>query len=422
MNRKSRKKMTQKPTYQEGVGGQEVARRARSGHAVLAVALLGFAILNWANGRLGMADFKVYFDAAGDWMQGSSPYGQAYGLSSGYYKYAPVALLPWMLLQPLGWGLSSTLYLFLMLGTMIWALPKFVLHVHRMLRYHQVRLSRPTVWTFVIFALLALQHLSRELLLGNVNWFLLLGIGVWWRNLLRPKHEANHAIWSGLLLAIICVFKPHFGILLPWLGWRRPSRYLIWTATWGIFLLLLPAIWLGMEDNFVLLWDWAGALLDHNTARITSFNTISGLLGLANSGLFSAIPAMVTVGLLIFWIGRDRSVEKHDESLEIMVLVAIIPNLVLTDTEHFMWSFPLLAWWCLLLTSRSFWEQVPIWDRLLTTIVFAIMLIPYSLASPDLWGDKIGSFLEHGGPMGVANLFLIVCGIWMHHVYLTSDL
>jgi hypothetical protein len=24
--------------------------------------------------------------------------------------------------------------------------------------------------------------------------------------------------------------------------------------------------------------------------------------------------------------------------------------------------------------------------------------------------------------MGVANLFLIVGGIWMHHVYLTSDL
>jgi len=391
------------------------------GYALVGLALGAFVILNWANGRLGMADFRVYFEAAGNWMQGYSPYGRTYGLASGYYKYAPIALLPWVLLQPLGWSIASTLYLLLMLGTMVWVMPRFVFHVRRMLMDRQVRLSRPTVWTVVIFTCLGLQHLSRELLLGNVNWFLLLGVGIWWRNMRMPRHENSHAALNGLLLATICIFKPHFAILLPWLGWRRPTRYLLWTAAWGTCWLLLPSLWLGPMENALLLWDWAGALLDHNTARITSFNTVSGLLGLANSGAYSLIPVIVSIGLLIFWIALNRSVAKYQESLEVMVLVGIIPNLVLTDTEHFMWTFPFLAWWCLQLTSKSFWENVQIWDRVLTTIAFAMLLIPYSLASPDLWGTTIGTYLEHGGPLGIANLFLILGGIWMHHVYLTSD-
>lgn len=389
-------------------------------HVVLGLALGAFVVVNWLNGRLGMADFKVYFDAAGNWLAGQSPYGRSYGLSSGFYKYSPIALIPWVLMQPLGWGVSSTLYLLTMWGSMVWALPKFGIRVYRMLRSHQVRLSHPTTWAFVIFALLSLQHLSRELLLGNVNWFLLLGIGLWWSRLQSVRHEKSHAIVNGLLLAGVCIFKPHFGILLPWLGWRRPKRYLIWTVVWGMILLFLPTLWLGPLENASLLWDWLGALLDHNTARINSFNTISGLLGLANHGLYSMIPVILAVGALIFWIGAARRVERYDESLEVMVLVAIIPNLVLTDTEHFMWSLPLLAWWCIILTNRAFWEQVPNWNRVLTTVVFFLLMIPYSVASPDLWGDRIGSFFEHGGPLGGANLFLILGGIWMHHLYLTS--
>lgn len=395
--------------------------RAKASHIVLGVSLSAFVLVNLANGRLWMADFKVYFDAAGEWLAGNSPYGRSHGLSSGFYKYAPVALLPWVILQPLGWAVSSKLYLLLMLSSMIWALPKFVIHVFRMLRSPQVKLNHPTAWTFIIFVLLSLQHLSRELLLGNVNWFLLLGIAVWWSRMQKAKHEKAHAIVNGLLLATICVFKPHFGILLLWLVWRRPKRYLLWTVAWGLLLLLLPSLWLGPQGNILLLMDWAGALLDHNTARITSFNTISGVLGLANSGVYALFPVVLAVAGLIFWIGAERSAEGYNESLEIMVLVGIIPSLVLTDTEHFMWSFPLLVWWCVILTNQTFWHQVPNWDRVLTTIVFSLVMIPYSLASSDLWGEKVGVFFEHGGPLGIANLFLILGSLWMHHVYLTSN-
>lgn len=403
-----------------GFGSRDVKLRRRMAWVILTLSLGGFVLLNAWNGRLGMADFQVYFEAAGRWMEGENPYGRAYGLSSGFYKYAPLALVPWVLLQPLGFSTCSSLYLLLLLVSMIWMIPKMVSSVYRMMRFDQVRLGHPTAWTFALFALLCLQHLSRELLLGNVNWILLLGISFWWLGIRKPKREVGHAVRYGLLLAIICLFKPHFAILLPWLGWRRPRRYLIWTLTMGLTLLCLPSLWLGVEPAAKDLYDWAGALLAHNSANVSSFNTFSGLVGWANNQSMKWVPPMVVMSILIFWIGRQRQVDRHLEVREVCVLIGMIPNLVLTDTEHFMFSFPWLAWWCVVMTSKTFWKKMPKWDRWLTTGVFALMMVPYALASPDLWGSELGGFLEHKGPLGIANLFLVLGGVWTHHIYTTT--
>lgn len=388
---------------------------------IVALGLGAFVLVNWTNGRLWMADFKVYFDAAEMWLDGGSPYGRSYGLSSGYYKYAPIALAPFVLLQPLGFELARTLYLLFLFGSMVIWVPTVVDMVYRRLRFHQVQMSRPKVWAFAVFGVLTLQHLSRELLLGNVNWLLLIGILVWWARVAKPRHSNRHAVLSGLLLAVICIFKPHFAVLIPWLAWRRPRRYIIWTILWGLILLALPMLVVGPVANFELIYDWLGALVGHNSATVTSFNTLAGMLGLANSGAYAWVPLILALALLMMWIGRYYSVEPHDESLEVFVLVGILPNLVLTDTEHFMWSLPMVAWWAILLTNESFWKNIPSWDRWLTTLVFGVMMVPYCLASPDLWGEEIGSWLEHGGALGWSNLFIVLGGLWMHHVYLTSN-
>ena len=388
---------------------------------ILTLGLGGFVLLNAWNGRLGMADFQVYFEAAGRWMDGENPYGRAYGLPSGFYKYAPSALVPWVLLQPLGWLVSSSFYLLVLLASMVWMIPKMVSSVYRMMRFDQVRLGHPTAWTFGLFALLCLQHLSRELLLGNVNWMLLMGIFCWWQGVRKPKREVGHAVRYGLLLSTICLFKPHFAILLPWLGWRRPQRYLIWTLAMGLILLCIPIFWMGVEASAKDLYDWAGALLAHNSAHVTSFNTLSGLVGWANNAGLKWIPPLVVMGMLIFWIGRQKGVGMHTEACEVFVLIGIIPNLVLTDTEHFMFSFPWLAWWCVVITSNTFWKKLPKWNRWLITGVFALLMVPYALASPDLWGAEWGGFLEHRGPLGFANLFLVLGGVWTHYIYTTTD-
>ena len=189
----------------------------------------------------------------------------------------------------------------------------------------------------------------------------------------------------------------------------------------GLILLCIPILWMGVEASAKDLYDWAGALLAHNSAHVTSFNTLSGLVGWANNAGLKWIPPLVVMGMLIFWIGRQKGVGMHTEACEVFVLIGIIPNLVLTDTEHFMFSFPWLAWWCVVITSNTFWKKLPKWNRWLTTGVFALLMVPYALASPDLWGAEWGGFLEHRGPLGFANLFLVLGGVWTHYIYTTTD-
>src|SRR5688500_7819899 len=45
------------------------------------------------NGAFLLNDFKVYYEASREFIQHGQPYGQAFGLSSGFFKYSPATLL-----------------------------------------------------------------------------------------------------------------------------------------------------------------------------------------------------------------------------------------------------------------------------------------------------------------------------------------
>ncbi len=171
------------------------------------IAGIAYWILMIVNHRFNMWDFKVYYSAAEAFIHGEPIYGKSFGLSSGFYKYSPFAVIPFIPLAILPYFIAQSIYYFGLLGLMIKAIFSW---------NDQMRKPNPK-WTIGTTFLLTLlffgDHLERELFLGNVN-FLLLTLLFWaWKNYKSQKWK-----WAGFLLAIVVLFKPHFVVLIPLLA------------------------------------------------------------------------------------------------------------------------------------------------------------------------------------------------------------
>ncbi|MFT6411844.1 MAG: hypothetical protein ACJA15_002676, partial [Flavobacteriales bacterium] len=118
-----------------------------------------------------MRDLQVYYDAAMWLFDGESPYGKAFGLSSGYYKYSSSAALLFTPLHLLGW-FSARVFFFLLISVSFASrIPQLIDWIQEQL---QTKVNRNAVALLVVLSLVG--HFSRELLLGNVNWLLLIWV------------------------------------------------------------------------------------------------------------------------------------------------------------------------------------------------------------------------------------------------------
>ena len=247
-------------------------------------------------------------------------------------------------------------------------------------------------------------HFSRELLLGNVNWLLFLG-------LLAVFRFRDETTWfGGILLGILLTCKPHFIFLLPWFIARGKWKLLLYGASSFILGLMIPALFFGWETNASWIGFWIEAMQSHNVNLWESANTLYHLLdeltfnrisGLENGGL-----ALVVLGLLITAGGVLVLLFKHGslfkkahiskEQLEYFLILGLIPNLVHTDTEHFLWATPMVMLFVSFL-PRFKWA----WP------MFVLCLIPYALATPDLWGRAVAEWLIKSGAIGLSNLVML---------------
>ena len=62
-----------------------------------------YLVLLFINQRFQLSDFNVYYGAADALMNGEQVYGKSFGLSSGFYKYSPEALVPFLPFAFLMW-------------------------------------------------------------------------------------------------------------------------------------------------------------------------------------------------------------------------------------------------------------------------------------------------------------------------------
>lgn len=382
------------------------------------VLLIGMLLLvaELVNGRFWLNDFRVYYDAATALRQDQPLYGVAHGLSSGFFKYAPVLALAYVPLSLLPYTVAAVIQYAIIVAAFIHA----VLLVDRLVRTH-VFPGRSPAFTplFLLFAVVVV-HLHRELHLGNINvllvWLLVKGLD----HLLSGRRSA-----AGILIGIAILAKPHFAVLLPLLVLRGQHR--AWTRALGVVVLGLvaPMLFLGISRTAELLVQWTGEMAKHNASLIytggSAYNNVDTLysflhrsmlhrFGLHGSnveaGAVLCVVAILFGALVLTHRARERQHGGSSCNLlkEYVLLMALVPSITLTDTNHFLFSAPLI----LLIMQHLLPMTSAIWVPLTA--------IPLLLGFGGNWGDALGDWsdtLVHYGILGIANFGLVVLTVFL---------
>jgi hypothetical protein len=80
-------------------------------------------------------------------------------------------------------------------------------------------------------------------------------------------------------------------------------------------------------------------------------------------------------------------------------LFALLPNILITDTEHFLYSTPIILFTIYYLYTNNNSKY---------TFIFIIFSIFYGINSPDILGRNLSGKFEEFGILGLANLGLII--------------
>ena len=374
-----------------------------------AVALLLF-ILEQVNGRFWLNDFRVYYDSAQSLLHGRPLYGVSHGLDSGIFKYAPAIALLYVPLALLPYAVAASIQYLLIVAAFISA----SLLADRLIRTHLLNVKAGTYAPLFLTGLVVVVHLHRELHLGNVNVMLL-----WLLLFALDRKLAGKRMLGGALIGLAILTKPHFVVLLPLLLLRREWKTMGITLVTVVVGLLLPALLLGVSENIHLHGEWLGEMAKHNASLIYSggdnynaVNTIYSFLhravlgrftipnGMETSAMLAAIAA--AFGALVLWNLRHNNASAF--VFEYVLLVALVPSITLTDTEHFLLSLPIVGYVIHNLVPRA----DPRWLLLLA--------LPLIFGYGGNWEDALGSasdWMIHHGVLGIANFGLLLLSVFL---------
>ncbi len=383
---------------------------------IMALLFILFAVLEAINKRFWLHDFQVYYDAATNFFSGKTVYGITFGLGSGYYKYSPFALF---IFYPLTWvyyDVAKVIY-FIFLSLLI------VITVIKSDRLVKDKLfgqldTKPRLLILLIITIAFLQHIYYELHLGNINILLLL-LSLYALYLLLKKKE-----WAaGLILALAILIKPHFLILLPWLFLRKRFIAISSCIAGIVFGLWIPSLYIGFNANIQLLAQWKETILRHNISPVNGQDTIySWVYRITGSSIAEASLNLVVMSVLVFVallmlafyiynkrreaeISDTNGLEIKNSVFEYLILIALIPNLTVTDSEHFLFSVPLIAWVINYLFIRK-----P--GYLLTALVVMILCL-YGGNLREAIGAPASKWMTTTGILGLGNILLIGMSVFL---------
>ena len=363
-----------------------------------------YLVLLFINHRFQLSDFNVYYGAADALLNGEQVYGKAFGLSSGFYKYSPEVLVPFLPFALLKYDVAAVFFYLINTGIILLLLNEFKQTFFKSLEWGR------EVWFFLITTFLFFgDQLQRELFLGNVNALLLL-LTLWSVRAIDSKQYSK----AGIIYAIVLCFKIHFLILLPYFILKKEWKVVLYTVLglMGAAFVLFVCV----PNRFsVLHVQWLKAVQAHNVQLDHSPNTIYFFIQKILSSLHMAVisVAAVLIGLSIAGLTYLKfiwkNIGKGFQSNEALILLALIPVLTHTDTEHFLWAMPFFL---MILITVSTWNKK---GKITAAIVLLCASIPFLFNSPDLVEKTLSKQLDEGG-IGLSLLLLLLLSFFYHSV------
>ncbi|WP_299823489.1 glycosyltransferase family 87 protein [uncultured Pontibacter sp.] len=363
---------------------------------------LTIIIVENINGRFNLNDFKVYYEAASALLSENQVYGIPFGLKTGYYKYSPATLLFFLPYCAFSFGVAKVLHFIVLACCAI----STIVFLHYLVR-RWVNKGKVTNAILAVTFLCILVHMVRELHLGNINIVLVAFVSAALYYIAGGREKR-----AGWLLGFVFVTKPYFLILLLPLVLHQKRVTLLHVTLSFVFFALAPAAVVGFSDNIALHQDWFKAVMAHNS-YLESDNTIASILQVYTSleiPQYFTLHLLIALGLVyvaVFWRNRKHAVLLGEESkdtmgrlmmMECFVLIAIIPNLVITDTEHFLYALPVIV---MLLRFLQEQKNTPL------LVGFIVVILLYGANSSDFVGKYMAKQLDHFGALGISNLLLI---------------
>lgn len=354
------------------------------------------------NGRFWLNDFKVMYSAAEAFIFGEQVYGKQFGLSTGFFKYSPestVLFIPYLLFK---FEVAAVLHYCVILVCTV----GLFLNLTKLCRaylFPTLNLKYPSLLLLPAF-LFSVVHLVREFHLGNVNVILVYLISATLLATIQKKY-----ISAGTLISIVIFTKPYFIVLLLGFLLIKKLKPILVSAIFGLSAILLFSLITGFGKSIQLHSDWLKSMLDHSsylTSNHTIFSLLENYFGveipLANSPIY--LFSLGIILFLIFWFNKLKNL-KHSFVFFTLIYLAIIPNMIITDVEHFLFSIPLIVFITAFILSQK---------RYIFFIPFILVLVLYGGKSNDILGKSLAAFFHQNGFLGIANLILIA---WSFYVY-----
>ncbi len=366
-------------------------------------------ILEKINGRFWLNDFKVFYLASKALLNHEQVYGVAFGLETGFYKYSPFTLLLFAPFTLVSFEVASIIYYVICSACIVAA----ILLLSRLINRHLFADRELNFLPLLFILLCALNHLVRELHLGNTNMILLLLLTV----TLKFVTESRPG-WAGLFLAVVVLTKPYFLICLLPLFLFNEFRTILFTCLYLLIFVFISCLAAGLSHGAELYSSWFTAMKEHSgylSSRQTILSYLDIYFGLKIPSSYG-IYILAFTGILFyiyFWLsnkqgaGEPEYTASKNSSLIIYyyLLIAIVPSILITDIEHFLFSLPLIV--ILILYLRD--------HKIITMISFALLMFMYGGNSSELIGKKMAAVFEDAGLLGICNLVMIGMVIYLYH-------
>lgn len=386
---------------------------------VFLIVLLLIIFIRYFQSRLNLSDLKVYYGATRKLFAlplntdlfgpsilntiDNNPYHFYYGLPSGYYKYAPfflclfypISLISWPILQ-LIYPILSILGVYLLFKGIVQIFSSFT-EKYLDEKIHNMNVSI----SFILALVLQTHNIYREILIGNINIYLMLCLVYF-----LIFNSKNKIFLSTLCLSLLVCIKPHFIFIPILLLFYKKYKAIFYYLMLSILFFVFPAVLFGYERYIGLMQGWLHAMSIHNSdaAYIKDPLTLQYLLWKIYPLLCVKTIIMTVTCLTFFVLFWKKKIYLADEkylTVFSLFLSAVVPFIFLVDTNQLLYIFPFSVYLFYQALAARWFKKISI--PLLIAYIAVIL-------SQQIPGDWFPAYKFVGG----AYLFLFLLLLFPH--------